>query len=320
MRTATLVSILTLLLTLTAGTGKATADEVVIGTGSTSGVYYRLGRAICRLVDRYADGLTCDPLPTAGSVFNLDNVRGGALEFGIVQSDVQYNALNRSGAFQFVDLNYANVRALFSAHPEPFTVLARRDAEIRTLDDLKGRRVNIGNPGSGQRATMESVMAAKGWSKKDFSLAEELPASQQSLALCHERVHAIVYTVGHPNESVKKAMDICDAQLVPVSGPAIDELLANNPYFVATRIPGGLYAGNPRDVPTFGVTATLVSSTEVPADTVYKVMTAVFDHLDELRRMHPAFAQLQGPAMSRDGLTAPAHDGALNYFVEKGLR
>ncbi|RKZ33802.1 MAG: C4-dicarboxylate ABC transporter substrate-binding protein, partial [Gammaproteobacteria bacterium] len=117
-----------------------------------------------------------------------------------------------------------------------------------------------------------------------------------------------------------KAVDLCDARLVSVSGPAIDELLANNPYFVATRIPGGLYSGNSQDVPTFGVTATLVSSTEVPADTVYKVMAAVFDHLDELRRMHPAFAGLQGPAMARDGLTAPAHDGALNYFVETGLR
>jgi TRAP transporter TAXI family solute receptor len=297
----------------------ATAQDIVIGTGSPDGVYYHVGRAICRLVNRYAQGLACTTRPTPGSEYNLVNVRGGALEIGVAQSDVQFHAVNHSGPFAFRDITYEDLRALFSLHGEPFTVVARRDSGIRAFDDLKGRRVNIGNPGSGQRATMNVVMAAKGWSKADFLLAEELPAAQQSLALCHGRIEAMVYTVGHPNASIAKATSLCDAVIVAVAGPAIDKLVADNPYYAYATVPGGMYSGNPDPVKTFGVKATIVSSAEVGADAVYAVVRAVFDHLDEFRRMHPAFATLEAAGMMREGLSAPLHEGAARYFSEKGL-
>ena len=288
------------------------------GTGSTSGVYYPLGRAICRLINRYADGVSCEARSTAGSLFNLSNVRGGALELGIAQSDWQFHAVQGSGEFEFMDGDFSNLRAVFSAHGEPFTLVARRDSPIRKLADLKGRRVNIGNPDSGQRATMEVVMRAKGWKKSDFALAEELPASQQSLALCHNRVEAMIYTVGHPNASISKATGLCDAIIVEVADPDIDELVRTRPYYAYTVIPGGMYSGTPDDVKTFGVKATVVTSSEVADDLIYAVVKAVFDNLDELKRMHPAFGTLETDKMIREGLSAPLHGGALRYYRERG--
>lgn len=295
------------------------AADIIIGTGSTAGVYFQVGRAICRMANRYAQGLSCEALASPGSLSNLSNVQGGALEIGLAQSDWQFHAVKGSGQFKFMDSSYKNIRALFSVHGEPFTVVVRRDAGIKTFDDLKGKRVNIGNPGSGQRGTMEVVMKAKGWTKKDFRLAEELPASQQSLALCHNRVQAMVYTVGHPNASVSKAAGLCDAAIIDVGGAAIDKLVADHPYYTYVTIPGGMYSNNDNPVKTFGVKATVVSSSDVSADDVYKLVKAIFGNLDKFKKMHPAFGDLVPKVMIKDGLTAPLHEGAVRYYKEQGL-
>ncbi len=314
------ISTVLLLATIAGQPGTVISDDsIVIGTGSTAGVYYHAGRAICRTVTRAQTGLSCEALATAGSLFNLSNVHGGALELGIAQSDWQYHAVNGSGPLEFAAEEFKDLRSLFSLHGEPFTLVARSDSGIVALDDLAGRRVNIGNPGSGQRATMEVVMAAKGWKKKDFLLVLELPADQQSLALCHDRVDAMVYTVGHPNASVSKAAGLCDAVMVDVSGAVIDELIARNPYYTHTQIPGGIYSGNPDPVRTFGVKATVVTSAKVSTDLIYTVVKAVFENLDRMRKMHPAFAELEPHRMIRDGLSAPLHEGALRYYREQGL-
>lgn len=300
--------------------GPASAAEVFVGTGSTAGVYYQVGRAICRLLNAQTarHGLTCEALPTAGSIYNLTNVRAGRLHLGVAQSDWQYHAVQGTSAFEGIGPD-PDLRALFSVHSEPFTVVARRDAGIRRFEDLKGKRVNIGNPGSGQRATMEVVMRAEGWTPSVFSLANELPASEQSLALCQDRVQAIIYTVGHPNASVGQAAGLCDAVIVEVKSPAIDRLVGENPFYVYTEIPGGVYSGNPEPVVTFGVNATVVSSTKVDADTIYTVVKTVFDGLDRFKKMHPAFGGLEAGRMIRDGLSAPLHEGALRYYRERGL-
>ncbi|MEN8195500.1 MAG: TAXI family TRAP transporter solute-binding subunit [Pseudomonadota bacterium] len=301
--------------------GPAFAADIVIGTGGRTGVYFHVGRAICELVNRTKaeHGIGCTAPSTAGSIANLRNLRAGKLQIAVAQSDWQYHATKGTSRFKAAGPD-TDLRALFSVHGEPFTVVARRDSGIRTLDDLKGRRVNIGNPGSGQRATMEVVMAAKGWTKRTFSLANELSAAEHSLALCHDQVHAIVYTVGHPNASVEQAVRLCRAVLVEIKGPAIDKLLADNPFYASTRIPGGLYAGNDKPVTTFGVKATVVTSAKIDVATIYLVMKAVFDNLESFKRKHPAFAGLDAKAMARDGLSAPLHPGAKRYFEEKGLR
>lgn len=301
------------------GTTVSGAD-LTIGTGSTSGVYFQVGRGICRLVNAGSatHGLNCQALSTAGSIFNLKGLRAGDMQIAVAQSDWQFHAVEGSGPFADANAD-SDLRALFSVHGEPFTVVARRDSGIRSLGDLAGRAVNIGNPGSGQRATMEVVMQAMGWDKSVFSLANELPASQQSLALCHNRVQAMIYTVGHPNPSVRQAANLCQAVIVEVKGPEIDTLVDENPYYAYTQVPGGLYGGNPEPVTTFGVMATVVSSAKVDAGVIYRVVKTVFDGLQGFKRFHPAFVGLDPARMVRDGLSAPLHAGAERYYREQGL-
>ena len=293
---------------------------ITIGTGGVTGVYYPTGGAICRLVNkgRKEHGIRCSVESTAGSVYNLNTIRAGELDMGVAQSDWQYHAYN--GTAKFKDKGpFKGLRAVFSVHPEPFTVVARADAGIKTFDDLKGKRVNIGNPGSGQRGTMEVVMDAKGWTTSDFALASELKSAEQSKALCDNKIDAMVFTVGHPSGSIKEATTSCDSVIVEVAGAEVDKLVSDRTYYRQAVIPGGMYRGNPDDVKTFGVGATFMSSNAVDEAVVYQVVKAVFDNFDSFRKLHPAFANLEKKAMVKDGLSAPLHDGAAKFYKEAGL-
>ncbi|PPB79583.1 hypothetical protein LV82_02754 [Albidovulum inexpectatum] len=305
---------------LAAGPAAAQDKFISIGTGGVTGVYYPTGGAICRMMSktRSEHGIRCAVESTGGSVYNINAIRSGELEFGVAQSDWQYHAYNGTSKFE-ENGPFTELRAVFSIHPEPFTVVARADAGIKTFDDLKGKRVNVGNPGSGQRGTMEVVMAAKGWTMDDFALASELQAAEQSQALCDNNIDAMVYTVGHPSGSIQEATTACDAVLVSVTGPEIDKLVEENPFYRKAVIPGGMYRGNPDDVETFGVGATLVTSANVPDDVVYALVKSVFENIDQFRGLHPAFANLDPKQMVKDGLSAPLHPGAEKYYREAGL-
>ncbi|MDQ7079326.1 MAG: TAXI family TRAP transporter solute-binding subunit [Paracoccaceae bacterium] len=292
---------------------------ITIGTGGVTGVYYPTGGAICRLVNkmRKETGIRCSVESTGGSIYNLNTIREGELEFGVAQSDWQYHAYH--GTSKFKDKGpFKDLRAVFSVHPEPFTLVARADSGIKSFQDLKGKRVNIGNPGSGQRGTMEVLMKEMGWTTKDFALATELKASEQSAALCDNQIDAMVYTVGHPSGSIQEATTSCDAVLVNVEGPAVDKLVKENSFYRYATIPGGMYRGNPNDVHTFGVGATFVTSAKVPDEVVYTVVKAVFDNFDDFKKLHPAFAHLDPKQMIKDGLSAPLHPGAVKYYKERG--
>ncbi|HIQ37313.1 MAG TPA: TAXI family TRAP transporter solute-binding subunit [Desulfocapsa sulfexigens] len=293
---------------------------VTIGTGGVTGVYYPTGGAICRLVNktRKDHGIRCSVESTGGSVYNLNTIAAGELDMGVAQSDWQYHAYNGTSKFAKKGPN-KKLRAVFSIHPEPFTVVARADSGIKDFKDLKGKRVNIGNPGSGQRGTMEVLMGALGWTKKDFKLASELKSSEQSKALCDNKIDAMVFAVGHPNGSIKEATTSCDAVMVSVTGPEVDKLVADNDYYRTATIPGGMYRGTDADTPTFGVGATFVSSSDIPENVIYNVVKAVFENFDSFQKLHPAFKNLKKEEMIKDGLSAPLHDGAAKYYKEAGL-
>ena len=284
-------------------------------------MYYPAGGAICRLVNagRKEHGIRCSVESTGGSVYNINTIRQGELDFGVVQSDVQYNALKGQGQEFEGQGPFEGLRAVFALHPEPFTVVARADSGIESFDDLKGKRVNVGNPGSGQRSTMEVLMDAKGWTMDDFALASELKSAEQSQALSDNNVDAIVFTVGHPNGSIQEASTTTDAKLVPVTGPEVDKLVADNPYYSKASIPGGMYRGTADDVETFGVRATFVTSADVPDEVVYEVTKAVFENFEDFKQLHPAFATLDKQEIVTGGLSAPMHPGAEKYFKEAGL-
>ncbi len=301
-------------------TGAASAEEfITIGTGGVTGVYYPTGGAICRLVNkgRKDHGIRCSVESTGGSVYNINTVREGELEFGVAQSDWQYHAYN--GTSKFEDKGaFENLRAVFSVHPEPFTVVARADSGIANFEDLKGKRVNIGNPGSGQRGTMEVLMDAMGWTTGDFAQATELKAAEQSAALCDNQIDAMVYTVGHPSGSIQEATTACDSVLVNVGGDAVSKLVGDNSYYRTATIPGGMYRGNDGDTNTFGVGATFITSADVADDTVYTLVKSVFENFDAFKKLHPAFANLKPEEMVADGLSAPLHPGAAKYYKEQG--
>ncbi len=292
---------------------------ITIGTGGVTGVYYAAGGAICRLVnkDRAKTGIRCSVESTGGSVYNINTIRAGELDMGVAQSDWQYHAYNGTSVFKDQG-PFKEERAVFSIHPEPFTVVARKELNAKNFTDMKGKRFNIGNPGSGTRASMEELLNAMGWKLSDFSLASELKADEHGAALCDNKIDGFFYGVGHPSANIQDPTTTCGAKLVSLTGPAVDKLVKANSYYAYATIPGGLYANNPQATQTYGVLATFVSSSKVPADVVYNVVKAVFENFDDFKKLHPAFANLDPKKMIKDGLSAPLHDGAVKYYKEKG--
>jgi len=293
--------------------------NIVIGTGGQTGVYYQVGGAICRLVNKGTakHHINCTHT-TGGSVTNINALRTGDIDMGVAQSDWQYHAYNGTAPDKFPQGAFTELRAVFSVHPEPFTVVARTDSGIKTFDDLKGKKVNVGNPGSGSRSTMEKLMEKMGWTMDDFAIASELKSSEQAAALCDGKVDAIIFVAGHPNGSIKEATTSCDAILVPVNNAVVQKLAADNPYYAMTTIPAGMYTGTDTDTITFGAAATFVSSTKTDNETVYQLVKAVFENFKRFKKMHPAFAHLKEVDMITKNISAPLHEGAVRYYKEKG--
>ncbi len=303
------------------GSGSAIAADqqfISIGTGGVTGVYYPTGGAICRLVNknRKEHGIRCSAESTGGSIYNINTIRAGELEFGVAQSDWQYHAYN--GTSKFEDKGaFKDLRAVFSVHPEPVTVIARGGSGVKQLTDVKGKRLNIGNPGSGTRGTWEVIEEALGWKRSDLKLAAEMKSAETGQAVCDGKIDAYFWLVGHPSALTQESLATCDAHLVHVKGKAIDKLVADNPYYRTASIPAGMY-NNKEDIQTFGVGATFVSSAKVPDNVVYTVVKAVFENFADFKKLHPAFANLTEKEMISDSLSAPLHPGAAKYYKERG--
>jgi len=292
---------------------------ITIGTGGVTGVYYPTGGAICRLVnkDRKEHGIRCSVESTGGSVYNTRTIREGELDFGVVQSDVQGAAMNGTGAFADDD-PYADLRAVFSVHPEPLHVMVRADAGIASVMDMKGKRVNIGNPGSGTRVLADVLMAAAGVTVDDFALAAELKSSEQSAALCDGKIDAAIWAAGLPNGSSMEATSTCDIDIIDLTSSGLDTVLASNPAYAKAMIPGGMYPGNDAEITSWGPKATFVTDASTPDEVVYTLVKAVFENFDDFKQLHPAFGRLSEEEMIKDGLSAPLHPGAEMYYKERG--
>lgn len=310
-------SLIVIFLMLPAMPGRAEASQpVTLGTGGVTGVYLPVGREICELY-RQATGFECEAIPTGGSLYNANGVRNGDLDFGIVQSDIQYAALHGRDAFYDSGPD-PELRAVFSLHAEAFTVVAK-PSEIQQFDDLIGKRVNVGNPGSGHRATLDALLDMRGETEDIFALAGELKPEDMTRVMCNDRLDAFFYVVGHPSQAIEDATRRCGAHLVNVTGPDVDALLEQDPYYSVTVIPGGTYANTPSDTTTFGVRATLMTRADVDEQTVYDLVKAVFERFDTFRRAHPSLSTLSPQHMIESGLTAPLHAGARRYYEEVGL-
>ena len=294
-------------------------EFITIGTAGQTGIYYVVGQSICQLVNREseANGLRCTAPATGGSIANLNSIAAGDMNFGTVQSDWQYHAFNGTSDFAAAGPN-TKLRSVFSAHPDVVTVVARADAGISTLQALKGHRVNIGNPGSGSRATAEVLLDTIGVEISDLSLASELKSSEQSQALCDNKIEAMMFSAGHPVGNIQEATVSCDTAFLQVEGPEIDAMVEATPYYSKATIPAGMYRGQPDEIHSYGSLATLVTSTDTSDDAVYAVVKAVFDNFDRFRELHPAFANLTETDMITNGVIAPLHEGAVRYYRERG--
>ena len=313
---------ISMLLITCGATYSLAADQkfISIGTGGVTGVYYPTGGAICRLVNkgRKTHGIRCSAESTGGSIYNINTIRNGELEFGIAQSDWQYHAFN--GTSKFKDKGpYKKLRSVFSVHAEPVTIIARDDSGISNITHFKGKRINIGNPGSGTLGTYEVIEKVMGWKRGDLKLAAQMKSSETAQALCDGKIDAYFWLVGHPSALTQESIASCATHLADARSPQIDKLIADNPYYRFATIPAGTY-NNTKDIKTFGVGATFVTSSDVSEEVVYAVVKAVFANLDQFKKLHPAFRHLKAEQMVSDSLSAPLHAGAKRYFEEVGLK
>ena len=292
---------------------------VTIGTGGVTGVYYAAGGAICRLMnkERAKHGIRCSVESTAASVYNINTIKAGELDFGVAQSDVEFNAVK--GLAQFKDGGpHTDLRAVFSVFPEALMVASRKEANIKKFEDFKGKRFNVGTPGSGTRATVDMLLAASNMKTSDFSLTSELKPDEHGAALCDNKIDGFAFVVASPAANIQDPTTTCGAKLVSITGPAVDKLVKEHSYFAYATVPGGVYPNNPEPTKTFGVVASFVTSAKVPDAVVYAMVSAVFDNFEEFKKLHPALANLDPKDMIKNGMTAPLHPGAVKYYKEKG--
>jgi TRAP transporter TAXI family solute receptor len=296
----------------------ATTEFVTIGTGGVTGTYYPTGGAICRLVNQYKKEtkIRCSVESTGGSVYNINTIKNSELDFGIAQSDVVYQAANGTGKFEGKQLK--KLKSVMAIYPELLTLVTRRASNINSIADVKGKRINLGNPGSGNEATALTLFAASGIKKDDLKFAGALKASEMPDALRDNKIDGYFYMVGHPTANIKDATNSVDVKITPLQGANIDALIKQYPYFAKADVPAGMYKGNPDAVPTFGVKAVLVTSDDVSEKAVYTVVKAILENFDKFKKLHPAYNNITKESLL-DGLSAPLHEGAKKYFKEAGL-
>jgi TRAP transporter TAXI family solute receptor len=303
------------------GCGAKETRFVTIGTGGVTGLYYPTGGAISRMLNKKFKEFKIKATveSTSGSVFNINAVLQGDMEFGIAQSDRQYQAYH--GLAEWAEAGpQTDLRAVFSLHAEPITLVVSEQSGIRDIEDLGSKRINLGNPGSGQLQNSKDVLTAAGLSEQDV-LAEYVKAVEAPGLLQDERLDGFFYTVGHPNGNIKEATSgRIKVFIVPIRGQRIDKMVEDCPYYAKAMIPRSFYprALNSDDIETIGVKATFVTSRDIDEDLVYALARLVFENLEEFKKLHPAYKQLTRENMLR-GLTAPVHRGALRYYREAGL-
>jgi TRAP transporter TAXI family solute receptor len=294
-----------------------------IGSGDISGVYYPTALAIAKMINskRNVYGVRAAVKLTSGSVFNANAVLAGYLEFGLVQSDVQYQAVYGQARWKKKGPQ-KDLSAVFSLHHESVCLVAAVDAGIETILDLDGKQVNLGRPGSGGYQNAINALKSMGLNPRSDIFPEKIGAPKAPQHLQDNRIDAFFCTVGHPSEMLKEAVSGSrKVRFVPITGSGIDKLIADRVYYTKTHLPVAKFyqgAKNSGDVETFGVSATLCTSALVPDRVVYVITKEVFDNFDHFRRQHPALGNLTKKSML-EGLSAPLHPGALRYFKEVGL-
>ena len=291
---------------------------IFVTLGTSESLYYDVGRALCSVVDktRREHGIRCSPEQTPGSVYNLERLADRDLDLALAQSDAQFAAYR--GERTWEERPFTELRSVMSLYPELLTILTRVDLGLGSLQELRGKRINVGSPGSGNRTTWDKLQAALGWGAEDMQNATEMTPDRAGTALCAGKIDASVLMVGHPSPIVTEELAACALGFIGIGSDEVDQLVSAFPYYTKGAIPTGQY-GLPQAVPTFGGVATLVTTAAMPEPVVYEITRQILAHLDDLRTRLPVLHDLKPETMARQGLTAPLHPGAERAFREFGV-
>lgn len=293
-------------------------EFISIGTGAITGTYYPTGNTICRLVNQYKkeSSIRCLVKSTAGSVYNIQALKKNDISLAMVQSDIAYQAYHGMGQFQ--ENKASNIRLVMAIYPELFTFVTRKDANINSIMDIKGKRINLGNTGSGNETTALALLEALEIKKSDLALATEFKAAEMPNALRNNQIDGYFYMVGHPTSNIKEIAHSMDIKIVPIVGEKVNTFVKDHPYFIQTSVPANLYKNNENSIPTFGVKAALVANANVSDETVYLVVKAILENFEEFKTLHPAYSYMTKKSLL-EGVHIPLHIGAKRYYQEKGL-
>jgi len=290
-------------------------SPIKIGTGGSSGNFFPVGQALCQTLSEA--GIPCEALATDGSVDNLTKIRAGDLQFALVQADTQYLAYKGGERREGLEIN-KRLRAVFSLYDEPYTLVVKRGSGIEKFTDIRGKRINLGMPKSGERETNHKLMDRIGWRESDFAKVTEESYRGQHDLFCAGQIDAMPVIIGHPNPSVADVLSRCEGEIIPVVNLSVHTLVQEYPYFTASMIHAGTYPEVTENIPTFAVKSTFVTSSDTPTDLVYAVTKAIFSNLEKFRMSHPALKWIESEEMLK-GNSAPFHRGAERYYWEAGL-
>ena len=309
----------TLALTGTLGLSLCAAEFITIGTGAVTGTYYPTGGAICQMVNKNKKetNIRCSVESTGGSVYNVNTIKAGELDFGITQSDTVYQAVKGEGKFQG-SAAIPELRSTMAIYPELLALVVSQKSGIKKVTDMKGKRINLDSPGSGTRMTADLVFEAYGMKASDLSLANELKVSEGPTMLQDNHIDGYFFVAGHPTANIKDAANSLDINIVPIDGAQADELVKKYPYYAKGVISGSFYKGVPNDVPSIGVKAVLVTNAKTKDEVVYQVTKTILDNFDKFKELHPSYKTITKESLL-EGLSAPQHPGAIKAFKEAGL-
>ncbi len=298
-------------------------DYVNIGTASMGGSYYPTGGYICNVINKsrkkYGHNIRCSVESTGGSIANLRAIQAGDLNVGMAMASSQLSSWNGTGKMKNDGPN-KNLRFLFSIVEEPMHLVARKDANIKSFADLKGKVVNTGSVGSGTEAQVYNIVKRYGEKPEDFFKQEtKLTTREQATALCDGKIDAFVWVTAVGAATITEAANTCDVDIVPLNDAVINEMVAERSDAAPMIIPAGAYKGLEEDVISWGAPGTVVASADVPEQTIYYLVKGVFDDIERFKQQSPMYKNLTREWAATAGKTAPYHPGALKYYKEVGL-
>jgi TRAP transporter TAXI family solute receptor len=312
-RIIAILMVLAMVFSLTACGGASTT--MTMGTGSPTGTYYAYGGIIGQYIKNNAE-ITVNAVSTGGSKDNIQGVDGGDYQLGTVQSDVMDYAWNGTRSFE-ADGKINTFRTVAGLYAEAVQ-LVTVNAEIKSVADLKGKKVSIGAPGSGVYFNAMDVLAAAGLTEKDIK-PQYQNFDESADALKDGKIDAAFIVAGAPTPAITElSMTNANTRIVPIDGAIADKLMKENTFYSVYKIPAGTYTNQKEEITSVTVKATLIVSADASEDDVYKLTAAIFDNAADIAKEHAKGAELS-LENATEGLTVPFHAGAAKYFKEKGI-